>query len=109
MSGRALFLLGAGFALWAAAFVALYAMLSVGCRFGWDGVELAGGVTLQRAQLVAIFLVNAVAGLWLALVLRRAAAREGGFLVGAAHLAALAALGSTVLSFAAVFVLSPCV
>lgn len=108
MNGRALLLLGAGFALWAAAFVALYAMLSLGCRFGWGGIALSGGVSLQRAQLMAIFLVHAAAGLGLVLVLRRAAAREDAFLIRAAHLAALAALGSTLFSFAAVFVLSPC-
>lgn len=108
IDGRALLLLAAGFAIWAVAFVALYAMLSVGCRFGWDGIGLFGGVTLQRAQLVALFLVHVAAGLALVLVLRREGV-ERPFLRSAAHLAALAALGSTLFSFSAVFVLSSCV
>ena len=106
-NGRALLLLGAGFAIWAFAFVALYAMLSVGCRFGWDEVVLFGGVTLQRAQLVAIFLIAVVAGAALALALRRRA--ETSFLWRAAYGASLAALGASVFSFEAVFGLSACI
>lgn len=107
MSGRGLFLLAAGFTLWAAAFVALYAMLSVGCRFGWDGIELAAGVTVQRAQLVALFLAFLAAGAWLAVMLR--AGPRAPFLARAAYLAALAGLGASAFSFAAVFALSECV
>lgn len=106
MNGRGLLLLGAGFLVWSSAFVALYAMLSVGCRFGWDGIELAGGLTLQRAQLAAIFLVHVAACAALVLALRRTAGAS--FLGRAAYGAALAALGSIVFSFAAVFALSPC-
>ena len=100
-------MLGAGFTVWASAFVALYAMLSVGCRFGWDEVVLFGNVSLQRAQLVAIFLVAVAAGAALALALRRRAGWS--FLWRAAYGAALAALAASVLSFAAVFGLSACV
>ena len=107
MNGRGLILLGAGFVIWSAAFVALYAMLSVGCRFGWDAVELAGGLTLQRAQLVAIFLAHLAACAALAVALRRRA--EESFLRRAAYGTALAAVGAAVFSFAAVFALSPCV
>lgn len=106
MSGRGLLLLAAGFTLWAVAFVVLYAMLSVGCRFGWDGIALAGGVTLQRAQLVALFLAFLAAGVWLAGALRAGAGAS--FLARAAWLAALAGLGAIAFSFAAVFALSPC-
>ena len=107
MSGRGLFLLAAGFTRWAAAFVALYAMLSVGCRFGWDGIELAAGVTVQRAQLVALFLAFLAAGAWLAVMLR--AGPRAPFLARAAYLAALAGRGASAFSFAAVFALSECV
>lgn len=107
MSGRALLMLGAGFAIWASAFVALYAMLSVGCRFGWDGIELFGDLTLQRAQLVAILLLHLGAGAALAAVLR--APSGAPFLDRAAYVAAHAALGAGLFSFAAVFVLSPCI
>ncbi len=107
MSGRGLLMLAAGFTLWAAAFVVLYAMLSVGCRFGWDGIELAGGVTVQRAQLVVLFLAFLAVGAWLAVRLRTGP--RAPFLSRAAYLAALAGLGSIVFSFAAVFALSECV
>lgn len=107
MNGRALAMLAAGFSIWAVAFVALYAMLSVGCRFGWEGIVLSGGVTLQRAQLVAIFLVAVAAGAALAYALRRRA--RASFLWRAAYGAALSALASSVFSFAAVFALSACV
>ena len=105
MNGRALLMLGAGFTVWASAFVALYAMLSVGCRFGWQDMELVGGLSVQRAQLIAILLVHLAAGAALVVLLSDGAS----FLARAARLAALAALASSVFSFAAVFALSPCV
>ena len=101
-------LLGAGFTVWALAFVALYAMLSVGCRFGWHetAVDMAGGVSLQRLQLAAIFLVHLAAGAAVVMLLRR---RKGeGFLYPLAYFAAVAALGASVFSFAGVFFLSTC-
>lgn len=107
MNGRGLLMLGAGFTLWAAAFVVLYAMLSVGCRFGWDGIELAGGITLQRAQLVAIFLASLAAGAALAAGLRAGAGAS--FLARAAYVAAIAGLAAIAFSFAGVFALSACV
>ena len=107
MSGRGLLLLAAGFTLWAVAFVVLYAMLSVGCRFGWDGIALAGDITLQRAQLVMLFLAFAAAGAWLAVRLR--VGPRARFLARVAWLAALAASGAIVFSFAPVFALSECV
>jgi len=101
-----------GFIVWSSAFIALYAMLSVGCRFGWDQVELPGGMSLQRAQLIVILLVHLAAGLLLVLWLRKTAvAREAGagaFLARVAWLAAVAALASTAFSFFGVFGLSSC-
>jgi hypothetical protein len=107
VNGRALAMLAAGFTLWAAAFVALYAMLSVGCRFGWDEIIITGGVSLQRAQLVGLYLASVAAGVALALALRRRAGLS--FLWRAAYGAALAALAATVFSFAGVFGLSACI
>ncbi|WP_186396700.1 hypothetical protein [Stappia sp. TSB10GB4] len=108
MRPRSLLLLGAGFTIWASAFVALYAMLSVGCRFGWHEVALerAGGLSLQRLQLVAIFLVHLAAGAALVALLRRW--RGQGFLYPLAYVAAIAALSASVFSFGAVFFLSTC-
>jgi hypothetical protein len=106
VSGRDLAMLGAGFAIWAAAFVALYAMLSVGCAFGWERFEIVSGLSLQRAQLLAILAVSLMAGAWLAARLRTRAGDP--FLRRAAHLAAVAALGSSVFSFFPVYGLSTC-
>jgi len=106
MSGRWLLMLGAGFTVWASAFVALYAMLSVGCAFGWHQMELVAGVSVQRAQLIAILFVHLVAGAALVVMLRNV---EGPFLVRASYLAAIAAFGSSIFSFAAVFGLSACI
>lgn len=108
MRPRSILLLGAGFAVWAAAFVALYAMLSVGCRFGWHEIALdsVGGVSLQRLQLAAIFLVHLAAGAAVVAVLRRW--KDRGFLYPLAYFAAVAALGASVFSFAGIFFLSTC-
>lgn len=108
MRPRSLLLLGAGFTVWAVAFVALYAMLSVGCRFGWDdtALDMAGGLSLQRLQLIAIFLVHLAAGAAVVMLLRRW--RGEGFLYPLAYFAAIAALGASVFSFAGVFFLSTC-
>lgn len=106
MSNARLFALFAGFILWAAGFVVLYAMLSVGCEFGWQNREVLGGVSLQRVQLVAILIAHIIVSVLLVIVLKP---RDGGFLSRAAYLAALAALGASIFNFAGVFVLSPCV
>ncbi|WP_249691023.1 hypothetical protein [Stappia sp. WLB 29] len=108
MRPRSLLLLGAGFTVWAVAFVALYAMLSVGCRFGWHEValDMAGGLSLQRLQLIAIFLVHLAAGAAVVVVLRLW--KDRGFLYPLAYFAAIAALGASVFSFAGVFFLSTC-
>ena len=107
---RPAFALAAGFVVWAAAFVALYGMLSVGCRFGWHEIPLAG-TTVQRAQLVALFAVHVLAGVVVVAMLRRRAGGEGetaAFIRLAGHGAALAALGSTLFSFFATFYLTSC-
>ena len=108
MRPRSILLLGAGFTVWAVAFVALYAMLSVGCRFGWHetAVDMAGGVSLQRLQLAAIFLVHLVAGAAVVMLLRRR--KVEGLLYPLSYFAAVAALGASVFSFAGVFFLSTC-
>ena len=61
--GKAVLLLMAGFAIWGAAFIQLYATQAVGCALGWNGIDVAGPLTLQRALLVVSFLG------WIAFVL----------------------------------------
>ncbi len=103
-------MLAAGFVVWASAFVVLYAMLSVGCRFGWHEVPFAG-MSVQRAQLIAILLVHVAAGAAVVRMLRTGAAGRDDtaiFMRRAGYGAALAALASTLFSFGGVFFLSTC-
>ena len=110
--GKVLLPLVAGFTLWSLAFVQLYAFQAIGCRLGWDGIGLAGAVTLQRAVLVLSLAVWLAAhfALWRHL---RGRAGAGGNAEGetlrraAAHLG-LAAFGAALFCFFAVFWLSPC-
>lgn len=107
MNGRGLLMLASGFTLWAVAFIVLYAMLSIGCRFGWDETRLPGGVSLQRAQLIAIFLVFLAGGMWLAVKLK--VRSRTSFIAHASYVAALAALGAIFFSFIGVLSLSTCI
>lgn len=109
-----LLLPAAGFTVWALAFVLIYASLSFGCAFGWDEVRLGGLVSLQRAQLVLLFLVATAASAVAAWALRPATFADGGdppgrFLGTVGFGAALAALASTLATFAPVLALSTCV
>lgn len=103
-------MLVAGFIVWAVAFVALYAMLSVGCRFGWHEIAFAG-TSVQRAQLIVILLVHVAAGAAVVAMLRKRDGENGetaGFMRQASYGAALAALASTLFSFFGVFYLTEC-
>lgn len=112
-SARHLLLPIAGFALWGAAFIVLYAVLSLGCRLDWESAELFG-ITLQRAVLVSIFAAHLLALAGLTWWTRRRRARIGGegaghaFLVSVGFYAGLAALAATAFNFAAIFWLTPC-
>lgn len=59
-----------GLLLWAAGFALLYGLHGIGCAEGWDR-QLMGGVSRQRALLAAAWLLTLVAGVLLALWLRR--------------------------------------
>lgn len=96
----------AGFIIWAWVFVVLYAMLSVGCRLGWEDIAIVGALTLQRAQLIAIFIVHAVVLGMLVLYLKRR--RHAGFVWHVSYCLSLAALAAAVFNFGWVFVLSTC-
>jgi hypothetical protein len=99
-----------GFLVWASAFVALYAMLSIGCRFGWHEIALAG-TSVQRLQLIAILMVHAAAGGAVVFMVRQRIDGESeaaSFMRHASHAAAVAALVSTLFSFFAVFFLTEC-
>lgn len=102
----------AGFVLWSVVFVALYGMQATGCRIGWQSIEIAGPVTLQRAVLVLMLLGALVLHAWLYVLLRRTQetskpeAFDFSRRVGA--LLALAALGAALFCFSGVFWLSVC-
>ncbi len=89
---KELWLLIAGFIVWAVAFVAIYALQAVGCAIGLD----AG---ILRALLIGAVVVALCIGavpLWLVLRRRGAALRLAAVLCG------VAALISTALTFSAV-------
>jgi hypothetical protein len=102
----------AGFVLWSAVFVLLYAVQATGCRLGWHTVEVLGSVTVQRAVLVLLFLAAIAVHVALYLILRERAAPDGRrwsiFAGEAGELLALAALGASLFCFAGVFWLSAC-
>jgi hypothetical protein len=106
-----------GYIVWGGALIALYAMLSIGCEFGWHLMELTAGVTVQRAVLVVLFLVSlGAAGAVVFLSWRRRSSTRGqranvapaSFLEWASYVSSLTALGATIVSFAPVFVLTAC-
>lgn len=115
---RDLLWLAAGYVAWSAAFVTLYAGLSVGCAFGWDEVALIGPVSAQRVMLVVLFLLSVAACAWVVLLARRQlamAARGGdaqatlGFVHWVAVGAAITATLATAISLGPVFLPSMCV
>lgn len=109
-----------GFTVWAVAFVLIYGSLSFGCAFGWDEVPLAWDLSLQRAQLVALFGLATAAAALAAWGLRSGRNRPAKgvpgetpppatFLRSVAFAAALAALAATVATFLPVLMLTACV
>lgn len=108
-----LFLLCAGLTIWASAFVVLYAVLSLGCAFGWEE-RMLGPVTLQRGILVAAWLAHLppIVGIWV-WVRRRERALEaddglGRFFARTTLWATAISLGVTVINYAPILTLSTC-
>jgi fermentation-respiration switch protein FrsA (DUF1100 family) len=91
----------AGWILWSAALVALYAVLSVGCELGWQD-RMLGIVSLQRLVLLALWLGSVGVLAWLATASwirlhHESSGRSGlaGLTLGLAAYGYLAALGAT--------------
>ncbi len=99
----------AGFSIWAATFVALYALNAIGCAAGWDRTG-AEPFTAQRAMLLAVAVVGLAGTI---AVLRRAIARprpDGDDFFGATtRLLALSATGAMILMLLPPLALSTCV
>ncbi len=108
--GARLWFLAAGFVVWSAAFVILYSALSIGCRQGWDMAQVFGGLSLQRLQLVGLYLVHLAIGALLIVWLYRlpAVSQLARFLHRIAIYTAFAALASTMFTFAGAIFLAPC-
>lgn len=110
--GSSVLLITAGFGLWSLAFVLFYSFQAVGCRLGWQELEVMGDVTLQRVVLIGLFAGGIATHLLLWRKLRRletmtARAEEGFARIIATDLA-MAAMGASLFCFLAVFWLSPC-
>jgi hypothetical protein len=54
----------AGWTIWSVVFVALYAVLSIGCELGWQD-QAIGPLSLQRLVLLILWLASIVLLAWL--------------------------------------------
>lgn len=99
----------AGFLVWSGAFVLLYALQALGCRFGWNEMAL-GPLDLHRAVLIGVFGLVVIAQIAVLRVTRPAAPGPdpAPFLARAGHWASLAALVAAILVFAPVVAVSTC-
>ncbi len=59
-SAANLLMLVAGLVIWSSAFVSLYALLSIGCAFGWEA-QAFGPMSALRAALLALWLAHLAA------------------------------------------------
>lgn len=112
-SPHMLVLLGAGFSVWAAGFVAVYAVLSLGCEREWHALSI-GPLSLQRTILLGLGLTTVAAAAWVAWQLADRRRREGdmsgaaAFVLTVAYHAALAATVATAFTFSGLTLLPPC-
>ncbi len=109
----ALVLIGTGFAVWSAIFVGMYGAQALGCRLGWESVQIMSSLSLQRLIQIVFYIMGlAVAlGLWMRLTnLAEAPATSATdrFTRKVSAWGALAALGSIAFTFAGAFWLSAC-
>lgn len=102
-----------GFAAWAVVFVLIYGMQAVGCRLGWDRIELFGALSLQRLQQITLYFGGIVALVLLYAWCRRHSLQPqsqptDSFLETVSTYGAMAACGAVTLSFAGVLWLTAC-
>lgn len=101
----ALLRLTAGLILWAAAFSLIYGLHGIGCAAGWDARDV-GGLSLQRAVLLAAWGVSLAAAVALALWLGR---RRATTLDRAAIALGWAGVAAVAVTFLPVAVVQSCV
>lgn len=97
---KALVLLVAGFTLWSAGFVGLYALQALGCAFGWPQ---------HRTILTGAYVVWLLPLIWLALLRPKQGGEPAASLSTAALWANRAALAAGALVFLPVTFVSACV
>jgi hypothetical protein len=111
--GATLLLMIAGFVVWSSAFLALYAVLTVGCALNWNEPDSAPGV--HRLVLLAVWFVHIAAIVllaWGTKILARdrpGSKTVSGFLLAATWGSTLAALGATAWIGIPIFMTSTCV
>lgn len=102
-----------GFGAWAAFFAAIYGMQALGCRLSWDGAEVVAGLSLQRLQLIALYIAGLAVMLALYVWIRRQPDLRGRdttkeFLRKVSVHGALGAGCAVIVSFAGVLWLTAC-
>lgn len=110
---RTLALIGAGFAVWSAAFILLYGLQAIGCRIGWNTMEFMYGISIQRFVQVALYVSSLIASIvlycWLRVRAQDTRAHAAVVFVNEASVnGALAALGAIAFCFAGVAWLTAC-
>ena len=110
VSGVRLLAMTAGFVVWSAAFLVLYSAVSIGCRQNWDEVMLIAGLSLQRVQLLVLYVLHLVAGIGLVSLLRTGSttSEPASFLQTIAFYTAVTAVVCTAVTFAGILFLTPC-
>lgn len=112
-SPRILLWLGAGFSVWAAAFVVIYATQALGCELGWDAARL-GPLSLHRAILIVLVLASIGAAFLVARRLSTKRAFEqsergpGALILTVATCSAYASIAATVFTFSGIITGSIC-
>jgi uncharacterized membrane protein YhaH (DUF805 family) len=111
-SAASLLLPVAGFGLWAVAFVVLYGALSVGCRLGFQNVDLYAGLSMQRLLLLCLAIVFLAVHAVLVMRLRADPDRErtdpAHFLRYTAFAGSVAAFGASAFTFMGIIGLTTC-
>ncbi len=109
-SGWQIWLLLAGFVVWTGAFVGLYALQAVGCRFDWGAVAL-GPTDLHRALLIVGFILTMAAqgGVVVALRATMPGPEPSPFMARVGLWASIAALVASCLIYAPVLFASTCI
>ena len=109
---KALLTLAAGFGVWTACFIVIYAVQGIGCAYGWQAPTF-GPVSLLRILLVVLAGAGTLATLAVARRLSRTRGAEqpngtAAFIFAVASYTAYVAVPSTLFTFSGVLMTSMC-